>query len=101
MVDSLKEARSEALIQQLESLHISEAASCQKLRRSLKRLGAIPSKKVSEFYAKTMIISDMQERLLFVARGQQWVAKRISEKLPTITQRWLHEELTAVLDLHT
>ncbi|WP_325950275.1 DUF6306 domain-containing protein [Pseudomonas putida] len=101
MVDSLKEARSEALIRQLETLHFSEAASCQRLRRSLKRLGAVPSKKVSEFHAKTMIISDMDERLMFIARGQRWVAKRIEERLPSISQRWLYEELKAVLTLHT
>lgn len=100
MIDSLKEARSEALIRQLETLHFSEAASCQRLRRSLKRLGAVPSKKVSEFHAKTMIISDMDERLMFIARGQRWVAKRIEERLPTISQRWLYEELKAVLTLH-
>lgn len=100
MVDSLKEARDEALILQLEALHVSEAASCQRLRRSLKRLGAVPSKKVSDFHAKTMIIADMDERLMFIARGQRWVAKRIEEKLPTISQRWLYEELKAVLTLH-
>ena len=101
MVDSLKEARNEVLIRQLEALHVSEAASCQRLRRSLKRLGAVPSKKISDFHAKTMIISDMDERLMFIARGQHWVAKRIKERLPTISQRWLYEELKAVLTLHT
>lgn len=100
MVDSLKEARDEALILQLEALHVSEAASCQRLRRSLKRLGAVLSKKVSDFHAKTMIIADMDERLIFIARGQRWVAKRIEEKLPTISQHWLYEELKAVLTLH-
>jgi len=101
MVDSLKETRSESLTQRLEALHISEAVSCQRLRLSLKRLGAVPSKRVSDFYAKAMAIVDIDERLEFISRGQRWVARRLEEKLPTITQSWLRQELNAVLKLHT
>lgn len=100
MVDSLKEACDEKLIQKLEILHISEAESCQRLRRCLKRLGAIPSREVGAFHAKAMAIANMDERLQLIARGQSWVAKRLSERLPTIRQRWLYDDLQAVLKLH-
>lgn len=100
MVDSLKEAHSADLAHKLEELHLSEAESCQRLRRCLKRLGAIPSRKTGDFHNKAMAVEDIHERLTFIARGQRWVAKRLLERLPTIQDPWLHDELSAVLKLH-
>ncbi|MNH42552.1 hypothetical protein D3C79_1042740 [compost metagenome] len=81
-------------------MHYGEAESCRRLRHCLERLDAKPGAGIGEFYAKAMAIADLHERLQFIARGQHWVARQLSARLPQIEQPWLRKELEVVLQLH-
>jgi nitronate monooxygenase len=100
MLDSARETDDPALLLRLEQLHHGEAESCRRLRHCLERLGAKPGAGMGEFHAKAMAISNLQERLLFIARGQRWVARQLQARLPQIEQPWLRKELEVVLYLH-
>ncbi|MHB9797400.1 nitronate monooxygenase [Pseudomonas sp. MT3] len=100
MQDSSRQTEDPQLLRRLHELHLGEAESCRRLRRSLERLGAEPGHELGAFHAKAMSIDDLAERLRFIARGQRWVARRLAERLPHIRQAWLREELRAVLRLH-
>ena len=100
MLDSARETDDPALLQRLEQLHHGEAESCRRLRHCLERLDAKPGGGIGEFYAKAMTISDLPQRLQFIARGQRWVARQLEARLPQIEQPWLRKELEVVLQLH-
>ncbi|HDS1816326.1 hypothetical protein D3C81_1056540 [compost metagenome] len=100
MLDSARETDDPALLLRLEQLHHGEAESCRRLRHCLERLDAKPGAGMGEFHAKAMAISNLQERLLFIARGQRWVARQLQARLPQIEQPWLRKELEVVLYLH-
>ncbi|KIY42089.1 dioxygenase [Pseudomonas sp. 10-1B] len=100
MLDSARETDDPTLLRRLEQLHDGEAESCRRLRHCLERLGAKPGGGIGEFYAKAMAITDVHERLQFIARGQRWVARQLEARLPQIEQPWLRKELEVVLQLH-
>lgn len=100
MLDSARQTNDPLLLQRLEQLHHGEAESCRRLRNCLERLDAKPGGGMGEFYGKAMAIADLHERLLFIARGQRWVARQLQARLPSIEQPWLRQELQVVLGLH-
>ncbi|MBO3273675.1 nitronate monooxygenase [Pseudomonas schmalbachii] len=100
MVDSAAQTEDPQLLDRLHVLHRGEAESCRRLRRSIEYLGAEPCRELGAFHARAMAIDDLAERLQFIARGQRWVARRLSERLPHIRQAWLRQELKEVLRLH-
>lgn len=100
MLDSLRQSDEPAVLRRLEQLHLGEAESCRRLRVCLERLGALPDRGIGEFHASAMAIEDLELRFDFIARGQRWVARQISQRLPEIKEPWLREELGAVLRLH-
>ncbi|MFG5864524.1 nitronate monooxygenase [Metapseudomonas sp. CR1201] len=100
MLDSACQTLDPTLLQRLNELHRDEAESCRRLRICLQGLGAEPGNGVGDFYQKAMAIDDLAERLRFIARGQRWVARQLTERLPHIRQPWLRQELQLVLRLH-
>ncbi|MDR2308466.1 MAG: ferritin-like domain-containing protein [Paucimonas sp.] len=100
MLDTARQTDDPELLARLEHLHHGEAESCRRLRHCLERLEVAPGQGMGEFHGKAMAIADLDERLLFIARGQRWVARQIRERLPTLAQPWLRDELAVVLHLH-
>ncbi len=100
MLDSLRQAEELVARNRLEHLHQGEAESCRRLRRCLERLGVTPDTGVGDFHASAMAIDDLELRFDFIGRGQRWVARQITQRLPEIDEPWLREELEAVLRLH-
>jgi nitronate monooxygenase len=100
MLDSLRQTDEPIVRRRLERLHEGEAESCRRLRRCLERLGAEPEGGVGDFHASAMAIDDLELRFDFIGRGQRWVARQITQRLPEIDEPWLREELEAVLRLH-
>jgi len=100
MLDSLRQTDEPIVRRRLERLHEGEAESCRRLRRCLERLGAAPDSGVGDFHASAMAIEDLELRFDFIGRGQRWVARQITQRLPEIDEPWLREELEAVLRLH-
>lgn len=100
MLDSAGQTDDPQLLARLHVLHRGEAESCRRLRGSLERLGIEPGRELGDFHGKAMAIENLDERLRFIARGQRWVARRLSERLPHIRQAWLRQELKEVLRLH-
>ncbi|MNO47611.1 Nitronate monooxygenase [compost metagenome] len=100
MLDSARQTDDPALLQRFAGLHRGEAESCRRLLHCLQRLGAQPEPGIGEFHAKAMAIDDLAERLDFIARGQRWVARQLSGRLPQLRQPWLRHELQQVLHLH-
>jgi nitronate monooxygenase len=82
------------------SIHRDEARWCAVLANAILELGGTPSKKTGPFLEKAMAIRDVQERLMFLNRGQEWVVKKLLRLLPTIRDGSLHGQLREMLESH-
>lgn len=80
---------------QLRQVQQDEAKNCAKLMDSIRSLGNVPSNSVGEFFNKALAVQGRAPRLVFLNRGQSWVARKISEALPRIpagpVRKMLHE----------
>jgi hypothetical protein len=99
-LDSAREAPGGATSDFLRDLQSDEARWCAMLAGQLKSLGATPSPKVGAFHAKAMAITDLRERIIFVNRGQGWVARKLRELLPRVRDNRLHADLADMLRSH-
>jgi hypothetical protein len=99
-LESVRSAAGEAYAALMREVHRDEARWCGMLFRNIKALGATPSPRVGGFYEKAMAIADPGERLAFLNRGQAWVARKLREKLPEISDERLHAELAEMLRSH-
>ena len=70
-------------------LHHDEAHWCAELMAALHRLGAEPSRATGDFAKRALAIGDLGERLSFVNRGQDWVARRVEALAPRIRDETL------------
>jgi hypothetical protein len=86
-----------ALMRQIEQ---DEARWCALLHRHLTALGETPSPKVGAFYDKAMAIAELGARIAFLNRGQGWVARKLREMLPRLSDDRLHADLTEMLRSH-
>ena len=75
-----------------------EARFCAMLTRHITRLGGVPSTATGAFFDKLMAIEDPAQRLDFLDRGQGWVARKLREALPGITDEALRADLTDMLE---
>ncbi|HUB96844.1 MAG TPA: DUF6306 domain-containing protein [Stellaceae bacterium] len=99
-IESARGAEPGAYAAFLRDLQDDEAHWCAMLAGHLRRLGATPSSKVGDFFGKAMAIADLRERILFVNRGQGWVARKLREILPRVRDDGLHADLAAMLRSH-
>lgn len=80
---------------QLHQLQQDEANNCAKLMNSIRILGKVPSSSVGEFFNKALAVQGRAPRLIFLNRGQGWVARKIAEALPRTppgpVRKMLHE----------
>lgn len=86
--------------QLMADIHGDEARWCKMLIEAIPRLGGEPSLKVGDFHPRAMAIADLGERLLFLNRGQGWVAKRLGEMIPRVADAALRTELVAMRENH-
>ena len=82
------------------AIHRDEAQWCAILLDAVRRLNGVPSPHTGAFYGKAMAISDLQDRLAFLNRGQAWVVKTLREVLPKIRDDELYRDLDAMLKSH-
>ncbi|MCQ4347821.1 DUF6306 domain-containing protein [Pseudomonas stutzeri] len=97
---SLRECTDPALRALLERILAGEGESCRRLLTCLKHLGLEPNRETGSFYDKAMAIADLQQRLAFIDRGQQWVIRKLREHLPQCGDPLVHGELEEVLRIH-
>lgn len=84
----------------MRTIQQDEARWCVMLLRHINAFGAPPSENVGAFYGKAMAIADLGERIAFLNRGQNWVARKLREMLPRVRDSRLHAELAEMLRSH-
>jgi hypothetical protein len=77
-----------------------EARFCAMLTTQIRRLGGVPSLATGAFYDKVMALTDADQRLDLLNRGQGWVVRRLQEALPRIDDAALRADLQEMLDVH-
>ena len=71
----------------IRAVQLDEARNCAVLIHLLLEAEATPSSAVGDFYGGGLAIRGWRERLLFLNRGQAWVAKRIAAALPRVPEK--------------
>jgi len=84
----------------LQQVLKGEGDSCRHLLTCLRHLGLEPNRETGAFYAKAMAIESLEERLLFVDKGQQWVIRKLREYLPGCEDALIRSELEQMLKIH-
>lgn len=84
----------------LESTGKDEARYTALLRRLIERLGGHPSGATGGFFEKARAVDGAEERLAFLNRGQGWVARKLKEALPRITDSEVYEALSEMHRTH-
>lgn len=82
------------------TIHRDEARWCAVLANAIVDLGGTPSRKTGSFLERAMAITNPEERLAFLNRGQAWVSKRLRNLLPSIHDGSLHGQLREMLESH-
>ena len=77
-----------------------ESRNCAILIRLLRHIDATPSCVTGDFFQMALAIQGGRERLVFLNRGQSWVALHIAAALPRIADPWISKELQAMKDSH-
>ena len=90
----------------LHKIQRDEAHNCAVLIHLLLNAEVEPSMAVGDFYERGLRLCKWSERLDLLNRGQAWVAKRIAEAVPRISEpgartalRAMHESHVANIDL--
>lgn len=81
-------------------IHRDESRNCAVLMGLLQHVGAEASGATGSFLEAALEVEGHRERLVFLNRGQAWVARRIAAALPRITEPRVHEELQAMHASH-
>lgn len=98
--ESARQAGDGPLAELLRGIQRDEARWCALLIRHLKARAATPSPRAGAFYGKAMAIADLGERIVFLNRGQGWVARKLREILPRLRDDRLHADLALMLRSH-
>jgi nitronate monooxygenase len=99
-LDSAHATTSEATRNILRAIHRDEGRWCAMLARHIAALDGTPSVKVGGFYAKAMAIDLLDERLVFLNRGQAWVVGKLRQMLPRVQNQRLHADFSEMLQSH-
>jgi nitronate monooxygenase len=85
---------------QLRLVQRDEARNCAVLIHFLLVAGVAPTMAIGDFYRKGLEIRGLRERLQFLNRGQEWVAKRIAAVLPRVPGAAAQKALQAMRQSH-
>src|SRR5262249_20361321 len=99
-LDSLRTLNTGSVADLIRDIHHDEAKWCAMLSEELQRLGATASPKTGDFYGKAMAIADINERMVFLNRGQGWVVRKLDEFLARVQDDRLHARLREMRDAH-
>lgn len=97
MVSESSDAEMRALAQ---LIHADAVRWCKALFQALNGFGATPSADVGEFYEKAMAIADLEARLAFVNREQEWLVRKLRGLVPRVRDAALHDMLHQMLLAH-
>ena len=84
----------------MRSIQRDESACCAMLLKWIRHMGGEPSLRTGGFYEKCLAIADIRQRIAFINRGQDWVARKIREMLPRIRDNRMHADFAAMLVTH-
>ena len=98
--ESLRQASDPKQRELLQQVLKGEGDSCLHLLTCLRHLGLEPNRETGDFYDKAMAIESLEERLLFVDKGQQWVIRKLREYLPGCDDALISSELEQMLKIH-
>lgn len=84
----------------VQDIHKDEVRWCGMLMRVIKAMDGTPSSATGAFWGKAMAIADMEQRLLFLNRGQAWVVRKLQALIPRIDDTQVQAELAAMLAAH-
>jgi nitronate monooxygenase len=84
----------------LAAVQRDEATNCAILIDLIRRVNGIPSAATGDFVGKALAVPGKIERLRFLNRGQQWVARKIHESLPYVEQDFVRDALFAMQESH-
>ena len=84
----------------VQDIHKDEVHWCGMLMRTITALQARPSNVTGAFHGKAMAIPDLEERLLFLNRGQAWVVRKLQALIPRIAEAAIRSDLELMLQAH-
>jgi hypothetical protein len=99
-LDTAREPAAGPLADFLQKIRRDEARWCAMLLGQIQRLGGEASPRMGAFHGKAMAIEDIEDRLLFLNRGQGWVVRKLREMMPRVADQALHDELGRMLASH-
>ena len=70
----------------LRAVQRDEARNCAVLIHLLLEAEGMPTSAVGSFYGRGLAIRDWRERLEFLNRGQDWVARRLAAAIPRVPE---------------
>ena len=85
---------------QINEIQRDEVRWCKMLMNMIQSLDIEPSTKTGAFYEKAIAISDLNERLIFINRGQGWVVRRLSEIIPRLQDVNIRKQLEEMRAAH-
>lgn len=85
---------------QLAAVQRDEAKNCAVLIDLIRRVNGTPSPATGPFLSKALAVEGGIARLQFLNRGQQWVARKISEALPHVERGFARDALFAMQESH-
>ena len=85
---------------QLAAVQRDEAKNCAILIDLIRRMNGTASAATSDFLGRALAVEGKVARLQFLNRGQQWVARKISEALPHVEQNFVRDALFAMQESH-
>lgn len=98
--ESLQQCNDAVQQKLLEQIRQGEVDSCRLVLNCMNHLNIEPNRETGAFYEKAMAIESLDERLVFVDRGQQWVIRKLREYLPGCTDQFIRTELEKMLKIH-
>ena len=85
---------------QLVAVQRDEATNCAILIDLIRRVNGEPNHGTGDFLGRALAVQGKADRLRFLNRGQQWVARKISEALPRVEQGFVRGALVAMQESH-
>ena len=89
-----------ALTTLVQDVHEDEVRWCSMLMRTIKALEGTASSATGAFWGKAMAISDLEQRVNFLNRGQAWVVRRLEVLIPRVQDAQVRTDLGAMLEAH-
>lgn len=84
----------------VQDIHKDEVRWCSMLMCAITAMGATPSSATGAFWGKAMAISDVEDRLKFLNRGQAWVVRKLQALIPRIGDASVRTDLNSMLQAH-